>query len=133
MADPAAGQSLFCYGTLGPAFPRGRGFRDWVADAVRGRLYDLGPHPALVDCDDPTAGWVEGHVRATDLTELTQVLDPYEGMAEGQFRRVLVRTRGGRSAWVYVFAGCLPQYARGPLERWPGDATLGAEDRRGGT
>ena len=38
---------LFAYGTLAPEGPVG-GVRDgWVADRVRGRLYDLGPYPAL--------------------------------------------------------------------------------------
>ena len=42
----------------------------WTADRVRGRLYDLGPYPALVDCDEPGAGWVEGYVRPIEPGEL---------------------------------------------------------------
>jgi gamma-glutamylcyclotransferase (GGCT)/AIG2-like uncharacterized protein YtfP len=111
---------LFTYGTLGPKFPRGQGFRDWASDAIRGRLYDLGPYPVLVDLNDPAAGWVEGHVRATTLDELEQVLDPYEEVAGGLFRRVSSRTRGGWTVWVYIYAGPLPGDARGPLGRWAG-------------
>ena len=37
---------------------------------MRGRLYDLGPYPALIDLDDPAAGWVEGYVRAVEPAEL---------------------------------------------------------------
>jgi gamma-glutamylcyclotransferase (GGCT)/AIG2-like uncharacterized protein YtfP len=79
--EPAPPTLLFVYGTLGPAFDK-RSF-DWREDAVRGRLYDLGPHPALVECKASTPTWVEGAVRPTDLVELESRLDPYEGVAEG--------------------------------------------------
>lgn len=110
---------LFAYGTLGPRFePRD----DWRADAVRGRLFDLGPYPVLVDWDDPEAPWVEGHVRPVTCEELEGRLDAYEGVAEGLFRREAATTRAGRVAWVYVFARDVPQYAKGPLPRWGGPA-----------
>ena len=86
---------LFAYGTLGPADPEAAARGGWVADAVRGRLFDLGPYPALVDADDPAAGWVEGHVRPVDRRELEGRLDRYEGVDEGLYRRVLVTTRAG--------------------------------------
>ena len=107
---------LFAYGTLGPSGDE----PGWFADAIRGRLFDLGPHPLLVDWDDPEAGWVEGHVRTVDGGELEGELDDYEGVAEGYFRRVIVQTREGRRAWVYVWPRPVPQYARGPLPRWDG-------------
>ena len=75
---------------------------------MRGRLFDLGPYPALVDADDPAAGWVEGHVRPVGRRELEGRLDRYEGVDQGLYRRVLVTTRSGRRAWVYVFARPLP-------------------------
>ena len=111
---------LFAYGTLAPDGPRGAAGLGWVADEVRGRLYDLGPYPALVDHDDMHAGWVEGFVRAVDPIELTHDLDPYEGVDEGLYRRVAVTTRGGRLVWVYLYARPLPRQARGPLTRWKG-------------
>ena len=114
--DPTACNLLFAYGTLGPAFEPLAG--DWEADAVRGRLYDLGPHPILVGWDDPSAGWVEGHVRALLPGELTERLDPYEGVGEGPFRRIVCTTRAGRTSWVYVYTEDVPEGARGPLSRW---------------
>ena len=46
---------LFAYGTLMPLDLRSAEKEGWSADAVRGRLYDLGLHPALVDLDEPAA------------------------------------------------------------------------------
>ncbi len=107
---------LFAYGTLGP---RGLGaVGNWVADRVRGRLFDLGPYPALIDWDDPEAGWVEGHVRAVDRAELECDLDPYEGVDEGLFRRIIRATEAGRRVWAYGYLRPLPATARGPLNRW---------------
>ncbi|HWE37530.1 MAG TPA: gamma-glutamylcyclotransferase family protein [Isosphaeraceae bacterium] len=111
---------LFAYGTLGPSSDEEARRGGWVADAVRGRLFDLGPYPGLVDCGVESAGWVEGHVRRVELRELVERLDPYEGVEEGLYRRIVARTRGGRAAWVYEFAGRLPADARGPLRRWRG-------------
>jgi len=110
-----APELLFAYGTLGPVGPDRAG---WVADAVRGRLFDLGPYPALVDWDDPTSPWVDGYVRSVDQVELLERLDPYEGVDEGYYMRVAVRTRHRRWAWVYTYPHPLPPGARGPLARW---------------
>lgn len=110
---------LFVYGTLGPRYLGGDRV-DWGPDAVRGRLFDLGPYPGLVDLDDPTADWVEGDVRPTTGSELEGSLDTYEGVEEGRYRRVETRTRAGRHVWVYVYARSLPECARGPLTRWEG-------------
>ena len=76
---------LFAYGTLAPSDHASA--EGWSADAVRGRLYDLGPYPAVFDLDDPEAGWVVGFVRETNLDELAGDLDTYEGVAEGLFIR----------------------------------------------
>ncbi|WP_158633728.1 thiamine pyrophosphate-binding protein [Tautonia sociabilis] len=111
---------LFAYGTLGPADEAEAKRLGWRADAVRGRLFDPGPYPVLVGWDDPDAGWVEGYVRPVDRPELEQVLDPYEGVDEGLFRRVELRTRAGLVAWTYVFPHPVPEGARGPLTRWVG-------------
>src|SRR4051812_42296043 len=94
---------LFAYGTLGPADPVAADRAGWVADAVRGRLYDLGAYPILLDWDEPDTEWVAGHIRPVDRLELEGRLDPYEGVGVGLFRRVIVTTRAGREAWVYVY------------------------------
>lgn len=116
-APPREPELLFAYGTLSPGF-EAAGAR-WEPDAVRGRLFDLGPYPVLVDLDDPTAGWVIGHVRPVSRRELEERLDPYEdAVAGGEFRRVTTSTRLGRAVWIYVYARPLPPTARGPLARW---------------
>ncbi len=111
---------LFAYGTLAPDGPESAALGGWSADAVLGRLFGLGESPTLVDLGDPAAGWVEGFVRPVDEAELRGRLDPYEGVAEGHYRRDVTVTRAGRAAWIYVFAGPLPRDARGPLPRWDG-------------
>ncbi len=107
------------YGTLVPldeAQLRGEG---WVPDAVRGRLYDFGPHPALVALDDPDAGWVLGCVRPVEMDELEGPLDTYEEVGNGLFCRAQTTTRAHRLVWLYVFLAPLPPYARGTMiERW---------------
>ena len=109
---------LFTYGTLAPESADVAQQEGWLADAVRGRLYDLGPYPALVDHDDHDADWVEGYVRPVSLDQLTGSLDSYEGVGEGLYRRVEVTTRAGRQVWVYVYASPVPASAIGPLPRW---------------
>src|SRR4051812_14226585 len=99
---------LFAYGTLAPDGLEAAARGGWVADSVRGRLFDLGPYPALVDLDDPAAGWVQGYVRGVTPAELAGRLDAYEGVDDGLYRRVAATTRGGRRAWVYVYARPLP-------------------------
>jgi gamma-glutamylcyclotransferase (GGCT)/AIG2-like uncharacterized protein YtfP len=109
---------LFAYGTLAPTSPASAAEGGWIADRVRGRLYDLGPYPALLDCGDPTSSWVEGYVRPAEIDELSGRLDSYEGVDEGLYRRVTAMTEAGRRVWVYVYARPLPAQARGPLSRW---------------
>ena len=111
---------LFAYGTLMPANREAAEHQGWHPDAVRGRLFDLGPYPALVDLDDPTAGWVEGFVRPVDLLELETRLDPWEEVEQGMYRRVETVTRASRRVWVYVYNRPLPHGARGPLDCWDG-------------
>ncbi len=111
-------QLLFAYGTLAPETSEVARDEGWAADAVRGRLYDLGPYPALVDHDDQQADWVEGYVRPVSLDQLSGSLDSYEGVRDGLYRRVETTTREGRRVWVYVYAGSVPPSAIGPLPRW---------------
>jgi gamma-glutamylcyclotransferase (GGCT)/AIG2-like uncharacterized protein YtfP len=109
---------LFAYGTLAPQGTGRAAAEGWMADRVRGRLYDLGLYPGLIDCGDPAAPWVEGFVRFVAEDELTRRLDPYEGVDQGLYRRVSTTTEAGRLVWVYVYARPLPPGARGPLARW---------------
>jgi indolepyruvate decarboxylase len=109
---------LFVYGTLAPLDEESANREGWLADAVRGRLYDLGPYPALVGHENPTADWVRGYVRTVTWEQLTGIIDSYEGVAEGLFRRVETTSRDGRVVWVYVFAQPVPPTALGPLTRW---------------
>ena len=111
---------LFAYGTLMPADREAADRDGWRPDAVRGRLFDLGPYPALADLDDPAAGWVEGFVRPVDRGELENRLDPWEELDQGLYRREETTTRASRRAWVYVYNRPLPPGARGPMDRWEG-------------
>jgi gamma-glutamylcyclotransferase (GGCT)/AIG2-like uncharacterized protein YtfP len=109
---------LFAYGTLAPEDASAARAEGWLEDAVRGRLYDLGPYPALVDHEEPSFGWVEGYVRGVSWEQLSGSLDSYEGVREGLYRRVETVTRAGRKVWVYVYARPLPPSAIGPIARW---------------
>ena len=111
---------LFAYGTLAPDGPDEVERGGWLRDRVRGRLFDLGPFPGLVDLDDPTAGWVHGYVRPVDPAELEGPLDEFEDVAKGLYRRVETATEAGRRVWVYVYARPVPPGARGPLDHWDG-------------
>jgi gamma-glutamylcyclotransferase (GGCT)/AIG2-like uncharacterized protein YtfP len=111
---------LFAYGTLMPADPEAAMRGGWTADAVRGRLFDLGPYPALVQLDDPSAEWVDGYVRRVELDELEGPLDAWEGVESGIYCRVETITRTGSRAWVYVYSRPLHADARGPFSRWTG-------------
>ena len=114
-------ESLFVYGTLLPLAQEAANSKIWVADAVRGRLFDLGPFPGLVDLDDPAASWVEGFRRRVNEELLNGSLDQYEGVSEGLFRRVRTFTRGGERVWIYIYNRPLGQGERGPLESWDGE------------
>ena len=108
---------LFAYGTLMPTDAATVASQGWMSDAVRGRLFDLGPYPGLTDLDAPCAGWAEGYVRAVEPQEL-DAFDRWEDVDGGTYRRVETMTRNGLRAWVYVYARPLPPEARGPLPRW---------------
>ncbi len=114
-------EHLFAYGTLGPADEEAVERDGWTVDAVRGRLYDLGPYPILLDLDDPGAEWVEGHVRDLESVERLRRLDSYEGET---FVRRSTFTRSGVPVWVYVYVLPRPDEARGPMERWEGKRLL---------
>jgi gamma-glutamylcyclotransferase (GGCT)/AIG2-like uncharacterized protein YtfP len=109
---------FFAYGTLAPLDAETATANGWEADAVRGRLYDLGPYPALVDHEDQKADWVEGYVRPVTWDLVRERLDPYEGVEKGPYRRVSAMTRAGREVWLYVYDQVLPVTAIGPISHW---------------
>ena len=111
---------LFAYGTLGPADAQSLAAEGWTPDHARGRLYDLGPYPILVDWNGPTAPWVAGHRRPARLRELEEELDPYEGVDAGLFHRVELTLGSGVRAWVYIYPHPVPPTARGPIAVWSG-------------
>ena len=115
-------QLFFAYGTLAPETSDVASLECWMADAVRGRLYDLGAYPALVDHDDQDADWVEGYVRPVSLDQLTGSLDSYEGVGEGLYRRVQATTRAGRQVWVRVYARPVPPSAHGRAGTAPSES-----------
>lgn len=118
---------LFAYGTLGPSSAADAARGGWLEDEMRGRLFDLGPYPGLVDLNDLTSGWVKGYVRHIEPDELRGRLDAYEGVSEGLYRRVATTTRAGRRAWVYVYARPLPEDARELTDgRWRSNSRPGA-------
>lgn len=116
--DRLLADMLFAYGTLGPADLEIAARDGWAADAVRGRLFHLGPYPALIDLDREDARWVEGFVRPVTERELIERLDPYEGVNEGLYQRAATISRGGRRVWVYVYARPIPPGARELFRAW---------------
>ena len=99
---------VFVYGTLRPGDLRWRFLAPFVVDdgwldSVPGQLFGTGlDYPAAVFND---AGTIKGHTfglldessgRALD------VLDEIEGVVDGGFARVMVRTGRGIDAWAYA-------------------------------
>jgi gamma-glutamylcyclotransferase (GGCT)/AIG2-like uncharacterized protein YtfP len=97
--------SVFVYGTLQRGQCRAamwpRSPRAVSAAFVRGRLYDLGPYPALrCDDDDLEADWVAGELwsfTADDLPatirELDRIEETNQSGAVNLYDRILVRAR----------------------------------------
>jgi gamma-glutamylcyclotransferase (GGCT)/AIG2-like uncharacterized protein YtfP len=76
---------------------------------IRGRLYDLGPYPALGPGDDLVSGEV-WHLAPEHVDETLRVLDEIEGASElksAYYWRIVVscHTEEGRDieAWAYEF------------------------------
>lgn len=68
-----------------------------ASGSVAGTLYEAGKYPALLLGGE---GRVEGEIWRCPAS-LLRVLDRYEGIAEGLFRRVAVEA-DGQVCWVYV-------------------------------
>jgi gamma-glutamylcyclotransferase (GGCT)/AIG2-like uncharacterized protein YtfP len=134
----AMADHLFVYGTLLPglapvaAAPLVARLRPLGPATVPGRLYDLGPYPALVF--DPSApARVCGELFALpDDPALLAALDSYEECvasdpAGGLYRRVeaVATLADGRAlaCWVYAYnrdVGSAPLIAHGDYRRWVG-------------
>jgi gamma-glutamylcyclotransferase (GGCT)/AIG2-like uncharacterized protein YtfP len=115
---------LFVYGTLRPAIdaPMAR----WLAAAAqwlgparsRGRLYDLGPHPAMRPARYARE-WVSGDLYRLLRRETLLALDRYESGPPATRRAGFVREacvvehmRGRRLAWAYVYRGPMLRASR---------------------
>ncbi len=99
---------LFVYGTLRPGDVRWHFLEPFVvdggwSDTVAGRLFDTGfDYPAAVFGD---GGTIHGHTIALlegSLARALEVLDEVEGIVDGEYSRVIVRTARGVDAWAYA-------------------------------
>lgn len=100
---------LFVYGTLRPGDVRWHFLEPFVVDAgwpdtVPGALYDTGfDYPAAFFAADDT-GTIHGQTfTLADATvdRALQVLDDVEGVVDGEYARLIVRTGRGLDAWAY--------------------------------
>jgi gamma-glutamylcyclotransferase (GGCT)/AIG2-like uncharacterized protein YtfP len=110
--------TLFVYGTLRPGDVRWHllapfAADDGVDDAVDGQLFDTGlGYPAALFGPDP-GGMLQAirgrryELHTHRLDEALCVLDEEESSVAGLYRRVLVTTRAGRTAWAYEYGGGL--------------------------
>jgi len=99
---------LFVYGTLRPLDVRWHFLEPFVVDAgwpdtVPGELFDTGfDYPAAVFNDN---GTIHGHTFAlleASTPRALEVLDEVEGIVDGEYSRVRVRTGRGVDAWAYA-------------------------------
>jgi gamma-glutamylcyclotransferase (GGCT)/AIG2-like uncharacterized protein YtfP len=108
---------LFVYGTLRPGDVRWRFLQPFVVDegwpdTIDGRLFDtgLGYPAAVVDERAEPGGTITG--RTYTLLDETigrclEVLDAEEGTVGGHYRRVVVTTWRGMSAYAYEYGAGL--------------------------
>ncbi len=101
-------QYVFVYGTLRPGDVRWHFLAPFVidegwADTVPGQLFDTGlDYPAAVFNDQ---GMIHGHSFALideSFDRALEVLDEVEGIVDGEYSRVVVRTARGIDAWAYA-------------------------------
>jgi gamma-glutamylcyclotransferase (GGCT)/AIG2-like uncharacterized protein YtfP len=99
---------LFVYGTLRPGDVRWPVLAPFVVDGgwldtVAGELFDTGlDYPAAVF---NARGTIRGHTFAlleASVEQALEVLDEVEGIVDGEYRRVVVRTSRGVTAWAYA-------------------------------
>jgi len=128
---------LFVYGTLMSAGrdDLGRPMRARLAEAgcslgaatMRGRLYDLGAYPGLVDGAD-ASDVVHGEVFELDDAAATFAwLDGYESIVPGDpdaseyarlIRSVVLASGGAIDAWVYLYLRSVERGLLRPAGRW---------------
>jgi gamma-glutamylcyclotransferase (GGCT)/AIG2-like uncharacterized protein YtfP len=101
-------QHLFVYGTLRPGDVRWPVLAPFVVDGgwldtVEGELFDTGlDYPAAMF---NSRGTIRGHTFAlleTSIERALELLDEVEGIVDGEYRRVVVRTGRGVTAWAYA-------------------------------
>jgi gamma-glutamylcyclotransferase (GGCT)/AIG2-like uncharacterized protein YtfP len=99
---------VFVYGTLRPGDVRWHFLEpfvvdDGVTDTVAGELFDTGlDYPAAVFNEQ---GTICGHTFAlldASIDRAIELLDEIEGIVDGEYRRVVVRTGRGVTAWAYA-------------------------------
>jgi gamma-glutamylcyclotransferase (GGCT)/AIG2-like uncharacterized protein YtfP len=110
---------LFVYGHLKPGYRPPRTMTEAWPDRVRGLLYELPEYPVGLALGKGDS-WIRGFTLNIAEEELAE-LDRYEGLDQDVYRRVLVETELGFTAWAYEYARRLPAEARGPLEVWRPD------------
>ncbi|MEY2973994.1 MAG: hypothetical protein RIR49_414 [Actinomycetota bacterium] len=111
MTAPSDPTVLFVYGTLMPGDVRWPLLERYVVDAgtpdrVRGHLFDTGlDYPAAI-FDEAVSAWVLGRRYRLDparLDEALEVLDIEEDTVAGLYRRAVVTTGSGITAWAYAY------------------------------
>lgn len=106
--------TLFVYGTLRPGDVRWHFLAPFAADegvddAVDGRLFDTGcGYPAALfgPDGDGIVRTIHGRryeLHADRLEDALRVLDEEESSVAGLYRRILVTTRAGHTAWAYEY------------------------------
>jgi gamma-glutamylcyclotransferase (GGCT)/AIG2-like uncharacterized protein YtfP len=99
---------VFVYGTLRPGDVRWHFLRPFVVDegwpdTTSGELFDTGfDYPAAVFND---RGTIHGHtfsLLTASAEQALRVLDEVEGIVDGDYSRVIVRTARGVDAWAYA-------------------------------
>jgi gamma-glutamylcyclotransferase (GGCT)/AIG2-like uncharacterized protein YtfP len=101
-------QHLFVYGTLRPGDVRWHVLSPFVVDGgwldtVAGELFDTGlDYPAAVFNDRGTIRGQTFALLEASIERALEVLDEVEGIVDGEYRRVVVRTGRGVTAWAYA-------------------------------
>jgi len=111
---------LFVYGMLKPNISPPRSTSDHWSDAIQGELYDIGDYPAAINTHK-NSNIIEGFLVEIDQDELL-ILDDYEDVDSGEFRRILVDTKLGHAAWVYEYCLALPKDAK-LISNWEAKAS----------
>lgn len=112
MPEPTI-DALFVYGTLRPGDVRWPMLEPFVADdgtddSVLGQLFDTGlAYPAAVFGSGGTILGRTYRLRADTLDDALAVLDVEEDTVAGLYRRVVVVTGSGVTAWAYAYGSGL--------------------------